>query len=215
MSGIDGLMAQPNDRWAQAARRAQGIADNGLGEGLKAYYTRYFPIGLVVILAAGTLGGILAFRATLADWGAYLVFGFFLAVPGVLVGGLVYNAKKLAPAVQAGRVDVMLSLESEERKQVRRQIAGKTAIDSEHLAVTRAAAVQLRKGLARFLLVAPMFPLLFIPQAMSFAFRGDSPAAWLMAIGVVAVLIGLVLSVRDFRRAGRFLARTADQIAPR
>lgn len=204
-------MAQPNDRWAHAIRRAQGIADNGLGEALKTYYTRYFPAGLIILLAAGTLVGILAFGGTIADWGSYSVmFGFFLAVLGVLVGGLVYKAKKLAPAVQAGRVDVMLSLESEERKHVRRQIAGKADIDSEHLAVSRGAAVQLRKGLATQLLLAPVFPLLFIPQSMNFAFRGDSPAAWLMAAGVVAVLIGLVLLLRDFRRAGRFLARTAD-----
>jgi hypothetical protein len=77
--------------------------------------------------------------------------------------------------------------------------------------VTRGAAVQLRKGLAtQLLLLAPMFPLLFIPQAVGFALRGDIVAAWVMAVGVVATGIGVVLLGRDFRRAGRFLAGTAE-----
>jgi len=37
MSGIDGLMAESNERWTAAIRRAQGIQDNGLGEVLKTY----------------------------------------------------------------------------------------------------------------------------------------------------------------------------------
>jgi hypothetical protein len=105
---------------------------------------------------------------------------------------------------------VLLSLENEERKQVRRQIAGKAAMDPQHLAVTRAAAVQLRKGLATQLLLAPLFPLTFIPQAL----RGDGPFAWLMATAVGVAVIGIALFVRDFRRAGRFLALTAEQAAP-
>lgn len=215
MSGIDDLMAESKDRWDHAARRAQGLADNGLGEAVKTYYTRYFPGGVVVLLVVGTLGGMLALGGALMEWASFLVFGFFLAVLGVLIGGLVYNAKKVVPAARTGRVDVLLSLESEERKQVRRQIAGKAAIDPEHLVVTRGAAVQLRKGLAtQLLLLAPMFPLLFIPQAVGFALRGDIVAAWVMAVGVVATGIGVVLFVRDFRRAGRFLAGTAEQAAP-
>ncbi|MFK4298463.1 NADH:ubiquinone oxidoreductase subunit K [Arthrobacter sp. GAS37] len=110
---------------------------------------------------------------------------------------------------------MLLSLESEERKQVGRQIPGNAAIDPGHLVVTRGAAAQLRKGLAtQLLLLAPIFPLLFISQAVRFALRGDIAAAWLMAVGIVAVVIGFALFVRDFRRAGRFLARTAEQSAP-
>ncbi|WP_284984194.1 hypothetical protein [Arthrobacter sp. efr-133-TYG-118] len=212
MSGIDDLMAASNDHWAHAVRRAQGIVDNGLGEVVKIYYTRYFPAGLVILLAAGTGAGILVSGGALATWESNLVFGFLLAVLGVLIGGLVYNAKRVVPAANFGRVDVLLSLESEERKQIRRQIAGKAAIDLEHLVVTRAAAVQLRKGLATQLLLAPWFPLVFIPQSVNFALHGDSPAAWFMASGVVVLAIAIVFLVRDFRRAGRFLARTAEQV---
>lgn len=85
MSGIDDLMANSNDRWVQAVRRSQGIADNGLGEALKTYYTRYFPAGFVILAATGTIGGILAFGAS--DWQNILVFGFFLAMLGVVIGG--------------------------------------------------------------------------------------------------------------------------------
>lgn len=49
MSGIDDLMAESNDRWAHAIRRAQGIEDNGLGDAVKTYFTRYFPAGLFLV----------------------------------------------------------------------------------------------------------------------------------------------------------------------
>ncbi|MCO4253517.1 hypothetical protein [Pseudarthrobacter raffinosi] len=114
MSGIDDLMAESNDRWAHAIRRAQGIEDNGLGEAVKTYFTRYFPAGLFMV-AVGTAVGILGLRGTLSDWPTYLAFAFLLAVLGVVVGGLVYNAKKVVPAAKPGRVNVLLSLESEEQ----------------------------------------------------------------------------------------------------
>lgn len=213
MGGIEGLMEESNERWAHAAKRAQGLSDDGLGEAVKTYYTRYFPAGLVILLSAGTVGGMLAFRAVPGDWASFLVFGFFLAILGVLIGGLVYNSKKVVPAARTGRVNVLLSLEGEERKQVRKEIAGKTELDPQHLVVSRGAAVQLRKGLATQLVIqAPFFPLVFTPQAVNFALRGDTVAAWVMTVGVVAAVIAVVLLVRDFRRAGRFLARTADQV---
>ena len=102
MSGIDDLMAESNDRWAHAIRRAQGIEDNGLGEAVKGYYTRYFPAGLFLV-AVGTAVGILGLRGTLSDWLTFLAFGFLVAVLGVVVGGLVYNAKKVVPAAKSGK----------------------------------------------------------------------------------------------------------------
>ncbi|MEV7136446.1 hypothetical protein AB0N24_26680 [Arthrobacter sp. NPDC093128] len=215
MSGIDDLMAEANDRWADATRRAQGVEDNGLGEAVKTYYTRYFPAGFFILVAAGTIGGTLAFPGTPERWPTFLTFGFLLGFLGALIGGLVYNAKKVVPAAKLGRIDVLLSLENEEKKQVRRQIAGKGPIDPEHLSVTRAAAVQLRKGLAtQLLLLAPLYPLIFIPQVINLALRGDSLFAWLMATGVGVIVAGVGFLVRDFRRAGRFLTHTAEQAAP-
>jgi hypothetical protein len=210
MSGIDDLLAQSNERWAHAVRRAQGIEDKGLGEAVRTYYTRYFHAGLLVLVAAETLAGMLGFGAAPSDWASYLVFGSFLAALGVVVGGLIYNSKNVVPKAQVGRVDVLLSLESEERKQIRRQIAGQAAVDPEHLSVARASAVQLRKGLATQLLLAPFFVFTFIPQAARLAVRGD-PFWWLMAVGVGGVLIGMAFLIRDFHRTGRFLARTSER----
>lgn len=208
MSGIDDLLAGSNDRWEHAARRASGIVDNGLGAAVKNYYTRYFPAGVIVLIAVGTGLGTLAFGGAPAGLSLYLVFGFALAAIGTLIGGLAYNARKVVPAANIGRMDVLLSLEKGEQKQVRRQIAGKAVIEPEHLAVVRAAAVQRRKGLATQLLIMPFYTFIFVPQSVNFALRGDGSAAWFMAIGVVVILFGIGFIVRDFLRTGRFLART-------
>lgn len=210
MSGLDDLIAESNDRWARAARRAQGVEDKGLGKALKTYYTRYFPGGLFLV-AAVTLGGMLAFPGTGTDWPTFLAFGFLFGVLIALVGGLIYNAKKVGPAANLGQIDVLLSLENEEQKQVRRQIAGKASIDPKHLAITRAAAVQLRKGLATQLLLQPLMPCVFAAQAMNFALGGETLVAVLMATAVVGMVIADGFLIRDFRRSGQFLTRTAEQ----
>ena len=212
MNGLDDLIAESNDRWAHAARRAQGVEDKGLGEALKTYYTWYFPTGLFLV-AAATVGGVLIFRGTGADWVTFLAFGFLFGVLAALVGGLVYNGKKVVPAADVGNIDVLLSLTDEEQKQVRRQIAGKASIDPQHLAVTRAAAVQQRKGLATQLLLQPLMPCVFAAQAMNFALGGENLVAVLMAIAVLGMVIVDGFLIRDFRRAGQFLTRTAERAA--
>lgn len=158
MSGFDSFMAESNDRWAKAARRAQCIADNGLGEALKTYYTLYFPIGLPVLILLGA-GGTALFSGLAWMNPLNLQFGFILAALGALFGGLLYNAKKVRPAADLGLVSVTMSLESHEQKHVRRQILGKTKAETEHLEVTRAAAVQQRKNVATQLLILPMLVL--------------------------------------------------------
>lgn len=52
----------------------------------------------------------------------------------------------------------------------------------------------------------------FLPTP-NLAHRGDSFAGWVVAIGVGAVVVGVGFLARDFRRAGRFLTRTAEQAA--
>lgn len=210
MSGIDDLIPKSDDRWTTATRRAQGIADLGLGGALKTYYTLYFPAGVIILITAGTVGGMLAFGGEPADWPSFLVFGFFLAVLGAAIGGLIYNAKKIAPAAEMGRIDVLLSLEDEERKDIRRQVLGKTAVNPDHLVVSRAAAVQLRKNLATQLMWMPILPLIFVPQVL----RGPGFISWFMAAGVAVLVIGAIYGVRDFQRTGRFLDRTAEPGAP-
>ncbi|MFE4230393.1 hypothetical protein ACFRJ8_21175 [Arthrobacter sp. NPDC056886] len=206
MTGIDDLIPRSDDRWATATRRAQGIADQGLGSALKRYYTIYLPAGVIFFVAAGTVLGIFALGGATTDWPTLLGLGFILAFLGGVIGGLLYNAKKVVPAAKSGRVDVLLSLEDEERKGIRRQILGKSPVDPDHLVVSRAAAVQLRKNLARQLIWAPVLPLILIPQLLG----GSAFGSWLMAAGVAVWVLG----VRDFQRAGRFLDRTAEPGAP-
>lgn len=205
MSGRDDLISESNDRWAEAERRAQGVADHGLGEAVKKYYTLYFPAGLVVLITVGTLLAGWAFGPDL-DWLASRM-GFALAAVGTFITGLVYNAKKVRPAAELGRIDVLVSLTDDEQKRVRRQILGKAPVSAEHLAVARAAAVQHRKNLATQLIFLPMLPLVFLAQAIP----GNSEIWWLMALGVAAYVVGGPMVAREFRRAGRFLASTASR----
>lgn len=158
------------------------------------------------MVIAGTVGGMLAFGSGPVGWPSHLVFGFFLAVLGAAIGGFIYNAKKIAPAAETGRIDVLLSLEDAERKDIRRQILGKTPVAPEHLMVSRAAAVQLRKNLATQLIWMSVFPLIFIPQVI----RAAGFISWFMAAGVLVMVSGALFIVRDFRHAGRFLDRMTE-----
>lgn len=209
MSGIDDLMAQSKERWASAKRRAEGLADKGLGQAVKTYYRLYLPVGCAVLLPVGTLGATLVFGDAPASWPSYLKFGFVLAALGVVIGGFIYNARKVRPAAEAGRTAVLLSLEDHEQKHVRRQVLGRASIEAEHVVVARGVAVQLRKNLATQLIMAPMLPLIFIPQS----FPGSSDIWWLMAIGVGGQAVAAAFLAREFRQAGRFLSRTSDRPA--
>ncbi len=210
MSGIEDLMPKSNHRWTDAERRAQGVEDLGLGGALKTYYTRYFPAGVLVLVAAGTLLGNLVFGGGPSDWPSFLAVGFLVAALGAAIGGLTYNAKKIVPAAELGRIDVLLSLKNEDQQDIRRQILGKTPVDREHLVVSRAAAVQLRKNLATQLIWMSVLPLTFIPQVI----RGAGFISWFMAVGVAVLVIGAMFVARDFQRTGSFLARTVEPGVP-
>lgn len=158
-------------------KKIPGHRGQRAGQGRENLLHPIFPGGTVRLVVVGTVAGILAFPGTPEMWPTLLSFGFLLGVVVAFVGGLIYNAKKVVPAANLGKIDVLFSLENEEQKQVRRQIAGKAPIDPEHLAVTRAAAVQLRKGLATQLLLQPLMPCVFAAQAMNFALGGDNLVA--------------------------------------
>lgn len=207
MSGLDDLMAESNDRWVKAAKRARGVEDKGLGEAVKTYYAVYLPVGLAALLLVATFGGVLISGRAPGDWSSFWLFGWVFAFLGAVIGGLIYNAKKVVPAADVGRVAVVFSLEKLEQKHVRRQILGKAAVEPEHLAVTRGAAVQMRKNLATQLIFAPLWGINFLVQG----FLTSSPGSWLTATGFAVLAIAGGFGVRDFRRAGRFLARTAGQ----
>ncbi|ALE06250.1 hypothetical protein AL755_13590 [Arthrobacter sp. ERGS1:01] len=207
MSGLDDLLAESNDRWSRAMRNAQDVKDLGLGQAVRTYYIRYFPAGVLVLIVAGTALGLLLFRGNPSAWPQYLALGLVLAAAGTVIGGLIYNAKKVSPAARLPSGDILFPLESEERKQINRQIAGKAPIDREHLSVARAGAVQQRKGLARLFLLMPSNLFLFASLTANWAGQA-APLAWLMLAAVAATITGMVFLIRDFRRAGRFLTTT-------
>jgi hypothetical protein len=211
MSGLDDLLAASNDRWSRAMRNAKDVEDTGLGHAVKTYYTRWFPAGVLAAIAVGAVAAMLGIADALAGWGTYVVVGLLLATAGSIIGGLVYNAKKVAPAARLYWADVLFPLESEERKHVKRQIAGKAAIDHEHLPVARAGAVQLRKSLATQLVLMPSYFFMFASQAANQAVRGEPLLAGIMATAVGGSILGMALMVRDFRRTSRFLAGTSEE----
>jgi hypothetical protein len=212
MSGIDDLLAESHDRWVRATKRAQGIEDLGLGQAIKTYYTRYFPFGVFALMAAGVVAGLVVVADTTPDWATSFAFGSVLVAFGSVIGGLVYNAKKVAPAARLATVDVLFYLNDQERKHIQRQVLGKAALDHEHLAVVRAAAVQLRKGHATQLILAPFSMFLLLSQAANWTVRGG-PLAWIMATAGLAMTIGMLFMGRDFRRAGRFLRSNPEDAA--
>lgn len=200
MVGLDDVLAESADRWAAAERRAQGVADRGLGRAVRRYFILYLPVGVTLFFAAGAGLGRLFFpdEAGLSSYS----FGSLLAALGIMVGGLVYNAKVLGRAADMGRIDVTLSLNDDEKKSVRRQVLGKTPATPDHWAVKRAAAVQNRKGLASQLVISPAMLFIFVQQAT----KPENPLWWLSATFGALYIIAVILVGRDFRKAGRFLA---------
>lgn len=100
MSGLDDLTSESNDRWAEGERRSLGIADYGLGEAVKRYYTLYFPVGLVVLVTVGTAAATLAFGERLENW------------PGYLGGGLVWEPLSAGWSTTGRRSALLPSLDA-------------------------------------------------------------------------------------------------------
>ncbi len=209
MGGLDDLLAESNERWSRAMKKADGVEDVGLGQAVTTYFSRYFPAGILALLMLGTAGGILLFGTAPAVWTNYVSVGFLLATVGAFVGGLTYNAKKVAPAVRLNTVDVLFPLTDDERKNINAQIAGKAPLDREHLPVARAGAVQRRKGLATQLIVLPAYLFMIAAQMLGWGGRGD-PFLWLWELIIVVAIAAAVLLIRDFKQTARFLAATCE-----
>lgn len=202
MAGLDDLKAESNDRWAKTERYARGYADNGVGEALRIYYTRYFPLGVFLLIALVITLGPFLFPDEPTDWLFAAQLGITVFGLLSLVGGLIYNAKRLRPRVELGsNLAITFPLEKEEQKYLRRAINGKEPVPDKHLQVARAVAVQTRKGLATALLVAPMYSYT-IGLALG-------QLNWFYLL-LVALFAGTtIFQVRDFRREGRFLQATS------
>lgn len=208
MRASDAVFGASGDRWDKARRRSQGLADKGLGPALLIYYTVYFPIGFLVLMTLGALVATLAFGDEVG-WPESLGGGFIFAGLGALVGGLIYNSKKVVPAAEYGQLSVVMSLHDDERKHIRRQVLGKELVVPEHAGVARGFAVQTRKALATQILFLPMLPLILTPQAL----RPDGFIWWLTALAYGLQILASIVAVRQFSLAGRFLESTGPLVA--
>lgn len=209
MSGVDRLLAEANQRWLRAMDRARDVEDLSLGPAVKVYYTRYFPVLALVCLALGAGVGLLTGEGTPADLLFVLSMGCTFALLGSMVGGLVYNSKRIAPAVRLSAIDPLYVLQDEERKHIHRQIAGRASLDREHLPVVRAGTIQLRKGLATQLIFVPPYAFMIATQIASSALREDS-LWWIPTALLVVGAVTVAFMVRQFKWTGRLLAMTGS-----
>ena len=133
--------------------------------------------------------------------------GLQLAGLGIFVGGWVYGSRKISPRVQPRRIGVTVGLTADEAKQVRRRILSNEPVDDADGAVLRATAVQLREGLAKQLVTAPGFLVLFAGQAVG---RGTwSVFDVVMILAIVGLVVAFGFVVRQFQQTGAFLTSTA------
>ena len=193
-------------RWAKSAARAAGLADLGIGAAVTRYFLVIFPLTLFIALGVG-----LAVASLWPETNGELVrsglaLGLQLAGLGIFVGGWVYGSRKISPAVQPRRIGVTVGLTADEAKQVRRRILSNLPIGDADGAVLRGAAVQLREGLARQLVTAPGFLVLFAGQALG---RGTWSVFYVvMIVAIVGLVVAFGFVVRQFRQTGAFLTST-------
>jgi hypothetical protein len=190
-------------RWAKAAARAGGITDLGIGAAVRRYFLVNFPLTVLVALGVGfalafawpELGGNF-FRT-----GLYL--GLVLAGLGIFVVGLIYGNKIVSPLVQPRGIGVTAGLTADEVKHVRGQILAKEPVDAEDLPVLRGAAVQIREGLARQLLMSPGLVVFFCGQSVSRGISSGIDIAMIVLLLGMVVLLGFV--ARQFQQTAAFL----------
>jgi hypothetical protein len=199
--------AGAEERRAKSAARAAGLADLGVGAAVKRYFLVNFPLSLLAGLGAGFTAAFF-WRGTDEDFlRSGVPLGLQLAGLGILVGGWVYGSRKVSANVQPRRIGVTVGLTPDEAKRVRRQVLAREPVGPDDMAVLRGAAVQMREGLARQLLPAPGFLLLFGGQALARGAASVFDVVMLAATLALVVLWGFV--ARDFRQAGVFLSSTA------
>lgn len=107
--------------------------------------------------------------------------------------------------VHPRRSGITVGLRPDEAKKVRRQVLGKDPVDVD-LTVLRGAAVQMREGLARQLVIYPGFTLFLWGQAFNIGMT--SALDVIMVIVLVGLMVILGYMVRQFQQTEAFLTRT-------
>ncbi|MEV7637780.1 hypothetical protein AB0N71_16590 [Pseudarthrobacter enclensis] len=182
------------------------MTDLGIGGAVRRYFLMYFPFtvlaGLVVGFALASLW--LDVVEGFVQSGFYI--GSLLSGLGVFVVGWVYGSKRVSPMVRPQRIGVTVGLTAAEVKHVRRQIMAKEPIDINHISVLRGAAVQIREGLAKQLLLSPGLLIYFAGQALS---RGiHSVIDVMMIVLLLGMVVLLSITSGQFRQTGKFLTST-------
>ena len=198
--------AAAQSRWAKAASRAEGLTDLGIGVAVRRYFLMYLPFtflaGLVVGFALASLWPDVA--EGFVRSGLYI--GSLMSGLGVAVVGWVYGSKKVSRMVRPRRIGVTVGLTADEVKHIRRQVLAKEPIDVSHISVLRGAAVQIREGLAKQLLLSPGLLIYFAGQFLSRGIQSVIDVMMLVLLLGMVVLLGI--TSRQFHQTGEFLTST-------
>lgn len=190
--------------WALAERTALGLKDNGVSAAMRRYLVIVFPVLAVVCTAVGALITWLVFGDD-DGWLLHLKFGVMLSSLVTGITGFVYAHRRVSPMVKPERASVLMLLEPAEAKNIRKQATGRKTIDAQKVQVVRAAAIQMRPGLAMQLMLTPSWLMLFTAQMLSWTS--------LLFVGLYLLLIAsfgvvIVLGIRDFRGMSKVLQST-------
>jgi hypothetical protein len=198
---------EAEERWAAAAKLADGVMD----EGLRKRRRRTFTWVVALIVGSWVIGFVLAFLVlphgnaarTGSEPSDQQVIGQFIFLGlGLLVGitGFVW-ARRTGHYITRWRA-VASPLNRKEKKSVRRQIAGRTEIDRRRLPTILAIAKQNRMAT---LGVAPIWSALVL-FAIATAIASNDLVIKLLEL--VAALLFVVVAVQltfVYRKAGRFI----------
>lgn len=195
------------ERWAAAARLADGQSDDGLLR----RRTRVFVWVGALVLVSWAVGVVLALvlPSTIGSThakggdGAQLLVQLVLLLLGLGVGivGFVW-ASRSGHYITRWR-SVSSPLSRAEQRSVRRQIAGKEPLDDEHATIVAAVAAQNRRAT---LGVLPIYGAAMLFAASTAVSTDSLPIKLLELVASLAFVVGLVQLAFQYRRAGRFLS---------
>jgi hypothetical protein len=195
------------ERWAAAARLADGQSDDGL----RRRRTRVFVWVGALVLVSWAIGVVLALVLAPATGsnhasgrdGVQLLVQLLLLLLGLVVGivGFVWASRSGLYVTRWRSVSSPLS--RSEQRSVRRQIASKEPIDDEHADIVVAVAVQNRRATLGIL---PIFGAVMLFAASTAVSTDSLPIKLIELVASFAVVLGLVQLAVQYRRAGRFLS---------
>lgn len=140
-----------------------------------------------------------------------LFIGIAIPIVGILIGiiGFIW-AKRTGRYITRWKY-VISPLNRSERRWALKQVRGRIEPDTKIMPILVALARQLRAGM---LGVAPLYVAIALMSlgTATWTFEGLPPIIiWLIVGGVALMIIGGIFMARDYRLAGRFIARYGEQ----